>query len=112
MIKGMGLSWRAAMACVLLLLSAVVAAGQAIEFESGGLRYYALTRNGLTVMVAQLPAHIRDYAVLQVAVSNGGTTTQVIRPEDFLFIRDDGSEVPAVTPRIVVNSMVERASRS
>lgn len=109
----MGVSVRAALWCVLLLLcleSAIFA--QVIEFESNGLRYYALSRNGLTIMVAQLPSHVRDYAVLQVAISNGGTRTETVRPEDFLLIRDDGSEVPAVKPRTVVDSMLERASRS
>ena len=72
--------------------------------ESGGLRYYALTRNGLTVMVAQLPAQVRDYNVLQVAVSNGGDKAATVRPEDFVFIREDGTEVQAMAPRTVVKS--------
>jgi hypothetical protein len=62
-------------------------------------------------MVAHLPAHVKNYSALQVAVSNGGTIAQTIKPEDFLFIRDDGSEIPAASARKVVDSLIDRASR-
>lgn len=110
--QGMGGVQKAVLLFAIALLFSVPGKSQVIGFESGGLRYYALTRSGLTVMVAQLPAQIRDYNVLQVAVSNGGNKVAIVRPEDFVFIRDDGSEVPAVAPRTVVNSMISRASRS
>lgn len=85
--------------------------GQVIEFESNGLTYQTLSRNGLTIMVAWLPAQVRDFTVIQVAVSNGGTSPQTIRPEDFLFRREDGSELSASPARTVVHSLMERASR-
>ena len=85
--------------------------GQVIEFESNGLTYQTLSRNGLTIMVAWLPAQVRDFTVIQVAVSNGGTSPQTIRPEDFSFRRDDGSELSASPARTVVHSLMERASR-
>ena len=44
---------------------------QIIEFESGGLKYKTLTHNGVTIMFASLPTHVREYAILQVAISNG-----------------------------------------
>ncbi len=44
---------------------------QVIEFESNGLKYQTLTKNGLTIMVASLPSHVRQFTILQVAVSNG-----------------------------------------
>jgi hypothetical protein len=84
---------------------------QVIEFESSGLRYQTLTRNSLTIMVAWLPAQVRDYSVIQVAVSNGGTTPQTVRPEDFLFLRDDGGEIAASPARTVVDHLMDRASR-
>lgn len=84
---------------------------QVIDFESGGLRYQALTRNGFTIMVALLPAQVKEFTVLQVAVSNGGTGPVTIRPEDFLFIREDGFELPATPVRAVVNQLMDRASR-
>ena len=107
-----GLRKAALLFAAALLFCAAPGTSQIIEFESGGLRYYTLTRNGLTVMIAQLPTNVRDYNVLQVAVSNGGNRATIIRPEDFVFIRDDGTEVQAIAPRTVVKSMIERASRS
>jgi hypothetical protein len=92
-------------------LGLVPASSQVIEFESNGLKYYALTRNGLTIMVAPLPAHVRDFAVIQVAVSNGGGAPQIIKPEDFQYTREDGSELAAAAPRAVVNAMTAKASR-
>jgi hypothetical protein len=62
-------------------------------------------------MVAHLPSHVRDYSVIQVAVSNGGSLPQVVRPEDFQFIREDGSALAATPARIVVDSLIDRASR-
>jgi hypothetical protein len=93
------------------LLAAASAGAQVIEFESNGLKYHALTRNELTIMVAWLPSAVRDYSVLQVAVSNGGTIAQVLKPEDFLLIRDDGYELQALPARTVVDSLMDRASR-
>jgi hypothetical protein len=99
---------RGALAAVSLALSAQA---QVIEFESNGLKYHALTRNELTIMVAWLPSAVRDYYVLQVAVSNGGSIPQLLKPEDFLLTRDDGAEIPAAPARTVVNSLMDRASR-
>src|SRR5581483_12196972 len=42
-----------------------------IAFESRGMEYEALTRNGITVMFAALPPHIKDYNIVQVTVTNG-----------------------------------------
>jgi hypothetical protein len=95
---------------VVALLTALGSSAQVIEFESNGLRYQALTRNGLTIMLAQLSAPVREYSVLQVAVSNGGGSPQVVKPEDFLFIRENGEQLPAAPARTVVNSLIDRAS--
>jgi hypothetical protein len=93
------------------LAAACSAVAQVIEFESGGLRYQTLTKNGLTIMVASLPAHVRDYSILQVAVSNGSPISWTIKPEDFVFHRSDGQVISAAPARTVVNSMIERGSR-
>src|SRR5207244_6048512 len=70
--------------CLLLVsLSHHYAAAQVIEFESHGLKYQTLTRSGITVMFAPLPIHVREYIILQVAVSNGSAGPYVIKPEDF-----------------------------
>jgi hypothetical protein len=85
---------------------------QVIEFESGGLKYKALTRGGLTIMFAALSTHIHDWAILQVAISNGSPVSWGIKPEDFKFERADGSLLPALAARTVVDTMMEKASRS
>ena len=81
------------------------AQAQVIEFESGGLRYQALTKDGLTIMVASLPPTFGNTRCLQVAVQNGGKSTYVIRPEDFLYRPDEATEIPALPARTVVNSL-------
>ena len=41
-------------------------------------------------MFATLPQRLHDYAILQVAVSNGSKAPYIIRPEDFTYVRLDG----------------------
>ncbi len=95
----------------LLLLVASVALTQIIEFESGGLQYKTLTKNGVTVMYAKLPLRVLDYAILQVAVSNGSGISWTVKPEDFRFDKADGKSVQALPARTVVGSLIERAGR-
>jgi hypothetical protein len=85
--------------------------GQVIEFENNGLKYQTLTKRGVTVMFAHLPLHVRDFSVLQVAVSNGSPGPYTIRPEDFVFYRDDGGMVPAWAARSVVALLMEKGGR-
>lgn len=93
-----------------LLLAALPA--QVIEFENNGLRYQTLTRGGVTVMYAHLPAPTKDYAVLQVAVSNGSKVAWVVKPEDFTFRRKDGGVVKPEPARVVVGKFLDKASRN
>jgi hypothetical protein len=95
-----------------LLLWAGRARAQVIEFESNGLKYQTLTKSGVTVMFAIMPQHLRDYAILQVAVSNGSKAPYVIRPEDFTFVRPDGVVLRAVGARIVVGMLEQKGSAS
>jgi hypothetical protein len=88
------------------------ASAQVIEFESGGLKYLTLTRSGFTVMFAHITAHVREYAIIQAAVSNGTPSTRTVRPEDFRFVRQDGTVIPASTAVSVVSEMVEKGGRS
>jgi len=85
---------------------------QVIEFESGGLHYQTLTRNGVTVMWAKLPVQLREYTIFQVAVSNGSPVSWTIKPEDFSFQKKDGAIVPAVPARTVVNDFMTRGGRN
>jgi hypothetical protein len=98
----------------LLTLLAITMLGlpaQVIEFESGGYKYQTLTKNQLTIMFAQLPSHVRGYAILQFAVSNGSKIYYTLKPENFVYYRDDGSAIEPTPARVVVNSLVEKASR-
>jgi hypothetical protein len=86
--------------------------GQAIEVESNGVRYQTMTRAGLTIMFSYLPTQVRDYAVLQVAVSNGSPSSRSVKPEDFRFVRNDGSILPATSARAVVQQFLDKAGRN
>ena len=93
-------------------LLCLISLGQVIEFESGGLHYQTLTRRGVTIMYAHMPAHVREFTIVQVAVSNGAQGPYTIRPEDFRFVRTDGSVVQAAPARQVVNVLLEKGSRN
>jgi hypothetical protein len=84
---------------------------QIVQFESGGLKYQTLTKNGFTIMVAPLPRQIHDYSIFQVAVSNGTPIAWSIRPEDFTFERSDGAILHASPANQVVDSLIARAKR-
>lgn len=96
----------------MLLLAATPAHGQAIEFESNGLRYLTMTRDGLTIMFAELPVRVRNFAVIQVAVSNGSESNRTIKPEDFLVAPEAGAPVRATPARYVVEEFLSRAGRN
>ena len=102
--------------CPRLLAAAILfslpAAAQVIEFESGGLKYQTLTRSGLTVMFAHLPSHVREYVIIQVAISNGAQATHTIRPEDFTFFRQDAAVVRGASAGAVVRQLLAKASHN
>jgi hypothetical protein len=89
------------------------APAQTLEFESGGLKYQALTRGGVTVMVAPLPGRILGYKILQVAVSNGSVERQQVLSEKFQFRPAAGGKpVQALSATAVVNDVLKRAGRN
>lgn len=63
-------------------------------------------------MFAHMPAHIRDFAIVQVQVSNGSRAAYVIRPEDFSYQRSDGGTLRAMPARAVVSLLIEKGSRN
>ena len=104
---------RLAGACgVALMLCALPARPQVIEFESNGLKYQTLTKSGVTLMFAPLPSRLRSYAIIQVAVANGSEAPYIIRPEDFTFIRGDGVPMRAAAANSVVQMLTEKGGRS
>jgi hypothetical protein len=100
--------------CLLVLLCALLAQpsqAQVIEFESGGLQYQTLTREGLTIMLARLPATLRSYSVIQVSVANGSADEIVVRPEDFHFETSTGRTFSALPARTVVRDFIRNPNR-
>ncbi len=104
---------RAAICGLLVLCAAWMhpLAAQVIEFESGGLQYQTLTRDGLTVMLARLPATLRSYSVIQVSVANGSAEDVVVRPEDFHFEGAAGRSLAALPARTVVRDVIRNPNR-
>ena len=96
---------------ILGLLVCLCLPAQVIDFESGGLHYKTLTKSGVTVMFANLPSHVREYSILQVAISNGSPIAWTVKPEDFSYRRSDGSMAQASPALTVVNSLIAKASR-
>lgn len=103
---------RMALAICAAFAWAVPACGQVIEFDSKGLHYQALTKGGMTVMFATIPSHIKDFSIIQLAITNGTGVTWVVKPQDFKFIRQDGVELVPVSADEVVESLLAKASRS
>jgi hypothetical protein len=101
---------RLVMAASVLCLMAAPA--QVIHFESGGLRYQTVSKKGVTVMFAQLQGHLREYQIVQAGISNGSDSSCVIRPENFIYERTDGTRVYATPAKAVVDEVLDRATRN
>lgn len=99
------------LAALVLCLAGSVEA-QVIEFDSGGLKYQTLSRDGLTIMYAHLPVQVREYVIVQAAVTNGSHEVVSVRPEDFAFQWPDGRQVRAGAAAAVVTNFLERAGRN
>ncbi|HWR51180.1 MAG TPA: hypothetical protein VN428_08735 [Bryobacteraceae bacterium] len=102
--------------CLVLAAALIVCScglyGQSIEFESGGLKFQTLSKEGVTVMFARLPAQLRNYEILQLMVSNGSGSAVTVKPDDIVFRRQDGTAVWAAPARLVINKLLESASRN
>jgi hypothetical protein len=99
-------------ALVLTAVLSIAARAQAIiDFESAGLKYKAMTLGGVTVMFSLLPMHIRDYAIVQVAVSNGSSVSWTVKAQDCSFQKPDGQIIQALAARTVVGTLSEKGKR-
>jgi hypothetical protein len=86
------------------------ALAQVIELQSNGVTYQTLTRSGISVMFNHLQGNLHQYAIVQVAVSNGSQGPYIIRPEDFTFERADGEKIRAVSARTVIDMLRQKAN--
>ena len=91
------------------LLFAASATAQVIEYEANGQKYQTLTRQGLTVILTQLPNHVAGYALFQVTVSNGSQVNWNILPDQLSYVRSD-TTLHALTANQVVNLLLSKAS--
>ncbi len=96
-------------ACAALFVQIISA--QIIPFESNGLLYKTLTKGGVTVMFAYLPAHLKEYSIMQVSVSNGSPISWAVKPEDFSYRQQDGEMWQASPALSVVYSLLAKAGR-
>jgi hypothetical protein len=100
-----------------VLLGAATMAGMAhgqaaIPFDNNGLHYRALTRGGMTVMIAQLNTRVRDWEIFQIAITNGSPVPWAVKAEDFRFEREAGPPIPALSAHEVVETLLKKASRN
>ena len=99
----------------LALFSGVVGPGlllaQVIEFDSHGLHYQTLSRQGLTLMYAPLPLTVREFAVVQVSFSNGSARSRAVEPTDFYFETAGGDVLRAGSEQVVVRELYQKAGR-
>ncbi len=86
------------------------AMAQVIEVQSNGLTYQTLTKSGVTVMFNHLPGNLHQYAIVQVAISNGSQGPYIIRPEDFTFERAGGEKIRAVPARTVIDMLRQKGT--
>ncbi len=93
------------------VFSAQIISAQIIPFESNGLLYKTLTKGGVTVMFAYLPAHLKEYSIMQVSISNGSPVSWTVKPEDFSYRQEDGTAWQASPALSVVNSLLAKAGR-
>ncbi len=63
-------------------------------------------------MYAHLPAQVRQWVILQMAVSNGSSAEWTIKPESIEFRRKDGAVLRADTANFVIRSLMEHAGRN
>jgi hypothetical protein len=63
-------------------------------------------------MFAPLPPHIKEYNIVQVTVTNGSLVSWTVKPTDFAFVRQDGTQLQPVSADEVVASLLEKASRN
>jgi hypothetical protein len=61
-------------------------------------------------MFTHLPGNLHQYAIVQMAISNGSQGPYIIRPEDFTFERTDGQKIRAVPARTVIDMLRQRGN--
>ena len=84
---------------------------QVIEFESGGLKYQALTKDGLTIMVAPFPPTSAIHRCPGSRFKTAESRRSPSGPKISFIDPESGDEIAAMPARTVVNSLIDRASK-
>jgi hypothetical protein len=84
---------------------------QVIEYEANGHKYQTLTRKGLTVIVTHMPDHVAGFGLIQVSIDNGSDFYWTVQPEDFSYVRNEGSTA-AISAGQVVDLLLSRGSHA
>jgi hypothetical protein len=84
---------------------------QVIEYEVSGVKYQTLSRQGLTVIMTRMPNHVAGFALVQVSISNGSDRYWTIAPEDFAYVKPEGS-TSGISAEQVVDVLLEKGSSS
>lgn len=98
------------LACLIVMV--LTGRAQVIEFYSNGLKYLTLTKSSVTVMYAEMPLQVRGYAVLQVAVINGGGTPRTVQPSWFSYELPDGRTIQAAAEQQVITELQHHGGRN
>lgn len=85
---------------------------QVIEFENAGLKYQSLTRDGITIMCARLPVQLKEFGLVQIAISNGSDMYATIKPENFSYSISDGRSLAAASADDVVTTILEKGNHA
>ena len=91
------------------LLLASVCMAQVIEYEANGQKYQTMTRQGLTVILSQLPNHVAGFTLFQVSISNGSQVNWNVLPEQLSYVRPD-TTLHALSADQVVDLLLSKAS--
>ncbi len=97
-------------ACGLAAIFLAPAPAQVIEFESHGQKYQTLTKSGVTIIYTHLPNHLHEFAVIQVAISNGSTAPYIIRAENFNYVRGDDNSLRAANAVDVIDMLMQKGN--
>ncbi|MEP6714155.1 MAG: hypothetical protein ABJC09_01195 [Terriglobia bacterium] len=93
------------------MLACTAMRAQVIEYEANGLKYQTATHKGLTVILTHLPNHVAGFGLLQISISNGSQIYWTVRPQDFSYVKPDGS-LTALPADQVVDVLLDKASHS
>jgi hypothetical protein len=102
---------RRLLGLVTALCSVALVSAQVIEYEVNGMKYQTLSRDGLTVIITQMPNHVAGFGLVQVSISNGSDMYWTVQPEDFSYVKAESS-ITAIPAGQVVDVLLDKGTHS